>query len=131
MKFIDDEHKLFYEQKLKEMGKSDIYRQALVYTLGISETTRVHFADIFNIKEGLINRKSLSKPYQTSSSLKVTRMAFSLWNSNSYDSDEDVENGIVSPYYTPSQIFCTSDAPYFWEAIKIRYPEYTVRKVIL
>ena len=88
MKFIDLEHKLFYEQKLKEIGKSDAYSRALIYTLGICETTRKHFVDIFDIKEGLINRNSLQEAYQTSTSIKVTRMAFNLWNNNIYDSDE-------------------------------------------
>ena len=125
LKFVDIEHQNFYEHKLKEIGKSDVYRMALIYTLGICETTREHFKDIFDMKEGLINRNSLQEAYQTSTSMKVTRMAFSLWNSNSYDSDEDLENGIVSTHYTPSEVFCCSYAPYFWEAIKIRYPEYT------
>lgn len=124
MKFIDEQHKQFYEEKLKLTGKEDVYRKALIYTLGICETTRENFADIFNIKEGLINRDSLQEAYQTSTSMRVTRMAFSLWNSNCYDSDEDLENGIVSTHYTPSDIFCCSYAPYFYEAIKIRYPEY-------
>ncbi len=42
-----------------------------------------------------------------------------------YDSEEDLEKGHISSSYAPSEIFCCSYAPYFWEAIKIRYPEYT------
>ena len=125
MKFIDKEHEEFYKEKLKEIGTGDVYRKALIYTLGICETTREHFNDIFNLRDGLINRNSLQAPYQTGTSMKVTRMAFSLWNSNSYDSDEDKENGQVSTYYNPTEIFSCSYAPYFWEAIKIRFPEYT------
>lgn len=125
MNFIDEQHKQFYEEKLKLTGKEDVYRKALIYTLGICETTREHFNDIFDMKEGLINRNSLQEAYQTSTSMKVTRLSFSLWNSNNYDSDEDLENGIVSTHYNPSDIFCCSYAPYFWEAIKVRYPEYT------
>ena len=125
MKFIELEHKKFYEQKLKEIGSNDIYRQALIYILGICETTREHFDDIINLKEGLINRNSLQAPYQTGTSAKVTRMAFNLWNSCNYDSDEDLKNGQVSTYYNPTEIFSCSYAPYFWEAIKIRFPEYT------
>ncbi len=128
MKFIDKEHEEFYKEKLNEIGQEDVYRKALVYTLGICETTREHFTDIFNIKEGLINRASLQKAYQTSTSMKTTRLSFSLWNSNNYDSDEDLENGIVSTHYNPSDIFCCSYAPYFYEAIKIRYPEYTTNE---
>ena len=124
-KFIDRKHKQFYEQKLKEIGKSDVYRKALVYTLAMCETTREHFADIFNLKDGEININSLQAPYQTSSSEKVTRMAFSLWNRCNYDSEEDIENHKPSIYYNPSEIFCCGYAPYFYEAIKLRYPEYT------
>lgn len=125
MKFIDKEHEEFYKDKINEIGTGDVYRKALIYTLGICETTREHFNNIFDIKQGLINRDALQQPYQTGTSLKVTRMAFSLWNSNCYDSDEDLEKRIVSTHYNPSEIFCCSFAPYFYEAIKIRYPEYT------
>lgn len=34
------------------------------------------------------------------------------------------KKGKVSEYYNPSEIFCCSYAPYFVEALKIRYPEY-------
>ena len=125
VKFIELEHKKFYEQKLKEIGSNDIYRKTIIYTLGICETTREHFNDIFNLRDGLINRNSLQAPYQTGTSMKVTRMAFNLWNSCNYDSDEDLKNGQVSTYYNPTEIFSCSYAPYFWEAIKIRFPEYT------
>lgn len=123
MEFFDNKHKQFYEQKLKEIGKSDVYRKALVYTLGICETTREHFNNIFNLKSGEININAVTAPYQTSTSKKVTRMAFSLWNRCNYDSEQDIENDKVSTYYNPSEIFCCTYAPYFWQAIKIRYPE--------
>lgn len=53
-------------------------------------------------------------------------MALNLWNpSIVYDSEADIENEQASSHYAPSEIFCCSYAPYFWESIKIRYPEYT------
>ena len=61
----------------------------------------------------------------TSSSEKTTRMAFSLWNRCCFDSDEDSANRKASRYYNPSEIFSCGYAPYFYEGIKIRYPEYT------
>lgn len=124
-KFIDEEHKQFYELKLQEIGKSDVYRKALIYILAMCETTREHFNDIFNIKDGEININSLQAPYQTGSSEKVTRMAFSLWNRCNYDSEEDIENNKPSIYYNPSEIFCCGYAPYFYESVRLRYPEYT------
>ena len=98
MKFIDSKHREFWNNKYKEMeqmGKTDVYYKAIVYTLGICE---------------------------------ITRMAFSLWNSCNYDSEKDIENEKVSDKYNVSEIFCCSYAPYFYEGIKIRYPEYTREK---
>lgn len=128
MKFIDKEHEDFYYEKLSELeknGKMDVYYRSCVYTLGISETTRNHFNNIFNIKLGEINVNSINAAYQTDTTEKVTRLAFSLWNRCNYDSEDDYEMDKVSKGYNVSEIFCCSYAPYFYEAIKIRYPEYT------
>lgn len=129
MNFIDDEHKSFFENKMKELnklGKKDVYYKSLVYTLGICETTREHFKEIFNINQSEVNLDSIQKGWQTGTSEKVTRMAFNLWNhSLMYDSEDDLDKEKISSSYAPSEIFCCSFAPYFWEAIKIRYPEYT------
>ena len=129
MKFIDSEHEKFYFETINETKKSDVYYRALIYTLGICELTREHFNEIFDIKNGEINFDSIIAGWQTGTSAKVTRMAFSLWNSNSmYDSEEDCKNNKISCYYNPSEIFCCSYAPYFYEGVKIRYPEYTIER---
>lgn len=131
MKFIDNKHKEFWNNKYREMeqmGKTDVYYKSIVYVLGICETTRDNFNKIFDLKKGEINIDSLQAPYQTGSSAKVTRMAFSLWNRCNYDSSEDIENENISTKYNPSEIFCCSYAPYFYEGVKIRYPEYTREK---
>ncbi len=128
MKFIDSKHREFWNEKYKEMermGKTDVYYKSIVYVLGICETTRDNFNKIFDLKKGEINIDSINGAYQTGSSEKVTRLAFSLWNRCNYDSQEDIEKGNVSTSYNPSEIFCCSYAPYFYEGIKIRYPEYT------
>ena len=113
---------------MEQMGKTDVYYKAIVYTLGICETTRDNFSKIFNLRTGEINIDSINGAYQTSTSEKVTRMAFSLWNRCNYDSEKDIENEKVSDKYNVSEIFCCSYAPYFYEGIKIRYPEYTREK---
>lgn len=131
IKCIDDEHKRFVEEKYAEcktLGKSDVYYKSLIYVLGISESTREHFSEIFNIKSGEININSLSSAWQTYTSAQVTRMAFSLWNRCCYDKEEDIEQEKVSSFYTPSEVFCSSYAPFLYEGIKIRYPEYTQEK---
>lgn len=133
MEFIDKEHELFWKEKnllLQEYRRTSSYYKALVYTLGICETTRNNFNKIFDIENGEINIDSINDPYQTSTSMKVTRMAFSLFNGCNYDSEEDIETGRISSNYNVSDIFCCSYAPYFFEAIKIKYPEYFKENII-
>ena len=128
MHFIDNEHELFFINTLKEIHKHkriDAYYVSLVYTLGISEVTREHFNNIFNVKEGEINIDSIEAPWQTDTSAKVTRMVFSLWNRCAYDSIEDWQNNKASSKYNPIEIFSCTYAPYFYGGVKIRYPEYT------
>ncbi len=131
MKFIDKEHEEFYNKKFEIMqkyGKTDVYYKATIYILGISEVTRENCENIFSLENGEINISSIKSAYQTSTSAKVTRMAFCLWNGCNYDSEKDYENEKVSSNYNPSEIFCCAYAPYFWEGIKIRYPEYAKYK---
>lgn len=134
MKFVDNEHKKFFLKKLEEAKKCchiDVYYKSLIYALSICETTRNHFYEIFDLSNGEVNIDSIQKEWQTSTSLKVTRMALNLWNDNLiYDSEEELEDNKISSKYAPSEIFCCGYAPYFWEAIKIRYPEYTNDKNI-
>lgn len=127
MKFIDNVHKQFYERKykkLKSLGKEDRYYKSIIYTLAMCDTTREHFSDIFDLENGEININSLSSPYQTGTSEKITRLAFNLWNGCCYDSEQDFINDNASVKYNPSELFCCSYAPYFYQAIMIRYPEY-------
>ena len=128
MKFVDDKHEKFYYEKMCELlqyRKNDVYYTSLIYTLAICDITRNHFKNIFNIKEGTININALSEAYQTSTSIKVTRLAFNLFNSCIYDTDEDIEKDKVSKLYAVDNIFCCTYAPFFYESIKLRYPEYT------
>lgn len=132
MEFIDDKHELFFVSKLKELskyGKGDVYYYSLIYTLGICPSTREHFKEIFDMKEGKINMDSINISWQTGVSRKVTRMAFSLWNRCMYDSEKDAENNQISSSYNPSEIFSCTYAPYFYEGVKLRYPEYTKEKL--
>lgn len=127
MNFVDEEHKLFWSEKYKiieKYGKVDVYYKSLIYTLGISEITRSHFSEIFDIKNGEINIDCINFSWQTNTSAKVVRLAFSLWNACNYDNTRDYENNKISKLYNISEIFSCGFAPFFVEAIKIRYPEY-------
>ncbi len=131
MNFINEEHELFFVNKMKELynkGKTDTYYTSLIYALGICKTTREHFEEIFDTQNGEINVNAINQKWQTSTSSKVTRLAFSLWNGCMYDSEKDFENEKMSAGYNISEIFSCSYAPYFYKAIMLKYPEYTEEK---
>jgi len=131
MLFKNDEHKEFYDKqidtwKLYNKGRADCYAHALIYTLGICDDTRLHFESICDVKRRRVVPKAIYAGWQSSGSTKVTRLAFQLFtdqpvtaysDTDGFDFDECKE-------YSVSDIFCCGFAPYFVEAIKLRYPEY-------
>lgn len=134
--FMDQQHEAFYKDMIKEFtdrngGRApDVYQEAMAYTLGLTEETRQHAGSIFNLKENGIEPSSLIAPWQTSTTRKVTRLAFNLWNgfTGKVESDESEEEGYrigeTDPAFAVDNIFCSSLGRYFFEAIKLRYPEY-------
>lgn len=125
--FISEKHKEFYYDKLKEVRYQDVYHKALIYTLGINDDTRNNINRVYDFKEGLVNPECLHDGWQTSGSLRVVRMAFNLYcnGTPSLDLfDKEEEKIRECRMYSPEELFCCSYAPYFWQAIQIRYPEY-------
>lgn len=128
--FISEEHKKFYSMMLEKSGNADCYHEALFYTLGINPDTRNHVNEIYDFEEGCIQIECIAKGWQTSSSLRVTRLAFNLYA-------DDVPTTLLEKYeedaekqfnecrkYSVSDIFCCCYGAYFFQAIGLRYPEY-------
>lgn len=126
MKFIDKEHENFFYRILKQYeengGRMDCYATSAIYLLGLSDDTRRNFNTLFDMKERVILQDGLHAGWQTGSSIKVCRLAFNLWNGFCYEADGNNEK--VSDDYVTDNIFCCSYAEYFFEAIRLRYPEY-------
>ncbi len=125
--FHDEEHKKFYYENLKKVRYQDECHKALLYCLGISQDTRRNIHQIYDFKTGNVKTKCLQEGWLTSSSSKVVRMAFNLYcnYTPSILDYEDTEEQISEcRQYTIEKLFCCSYAPYFWQAIQIRYPEY-------
>ncbi|MDE7332475.1 MAG: hypothetical protein K2O16_09580 [Lachnospiraceae bacterium] len=127
MVFSNGEHEKFYYEKLEQARYQDCYHKALIYILGISEDTRNHFSQIYDIKSGYIKTECLHQGWQTSGSVRIVRLAFNLYTDgmpsvDDYESrDEQVSE---SRGYSVSDIFCGGYAMYFWQGIQLRYPEY-------
>ena len=65
--------------------------------------------------------------WQTSGSVKVVRMAYNLYCNGTpsvLDYDDAEEQVDECRLYTVEELFCCAYAPYFWQAVQIRYPEY-------
>lgn len=125
--FKNKEHEKFYNEYLPQCRYQDVYHKALVYCLGISEDTRNHAKKIYDFRTGYVQTECLQEGWITSGSAKIVRMAFNLYcnNAPSVDDYEKTEEQLKeSACYTVEDLFCCGYARYFWEAIKIRYPEY-------
>lgn len=125
--FISEKHRDFFIQKVEEILDVDVYHEALIYCLGISEDTRNHFNDVYDAKARCINVKCLNHGWQTSGTVRIVRLAFNLYcngtpSVNLYRKTEDKVRECTA--YGPEELFCCSYAPFFWQAIQIRYPEY-------
>ncbi len=74
MVFANEEHEKFYYEKLEQARYQDCYHKALIYILGISEDTRNHFSQIYDMKSGFIKPECLHQGWQTSGSVRVVRL---------------------------------------------------------
>lgn len=112
--FKDNAHKQFFYSSLMRCKKQDTYHQAFFFAAGLSNDTRSYIADLFDFEQDVIKADGLYAGWQTSGTDRITRLAFNLWNGWVEDGNEY----LVSPY----ELFTDSNAPYFWEAIRLRYP---------
>lgn len=132
MLFKSPDHWKFYNEKFSSGGiTSDCYHRALVYTLGICDDTRLRFDEIYDKKKRSIVSGVISAGWQTAGSLRATRLAFNLFTDNTPtsfscgDSESQQHDALEEcKKYSVSDVFCCEFAPFFFQAIAIRYPEY-------
>ena len=124
--FRNQEHEMFYRSCLPKCRRQDVYHKALVYCLGISGDTRRNIGHIFDFEKGSVKPKCLEEGWITSGSARAVRMAFNLFcngtpSAHALEGDEKVKE---CQRYTVEDLFCCEYAVYFWEAVRLRYPEY-------
>ena len=124
IRFADEAHKAFYIEHAQKL-KPDAYLKSLIYTLGICRDTRRNFGSVYDGSTRAIIPGAICQPWQTGSSLKVTRLAFQLFTDTTPTAFMgDVPDIDECRHYSVSNIFCCGFAPYFFEAIILRYHEY-------
>lgn len=127
MIFYDEQHETTYNEVCSRMKYLDCYHRSLAYLLALDSVLREHIEAVYDFQEDVIKIEGLSKGFQTGTSKKTTRLAFNLWN-GCYDEGEEYTDKdgykvpLPSSYYTPDQIFCCTEyAPYYWQAIQVRF----------
>jgi len=127
MRFYDEEHEEKFVEFCQKMKYLDEYHKAAAYLLALDVVCREHIADLFDFAEDVIKPDGLDKDWQTSTSRKTTRLLLNLWNGYCSDGkkgrDEDgYEVELPSENYAVDNIFNCSYAPYYFEAVRIRFP---------
>ncbi len=125
--FRNEKHKQFFLEYLSKCRYADVYHAALVYCLGIGDDTRKYVNSIYDFKTGYVKTECLHEGWITSGSAKIIRMAYNLYCNgvpSEYDYEDLEEKLDECKRYTVEDLFCCGYAEYFWQAIKIRYPEY-------
>ena len=127
IEFKNNEHETFYHENIAKCKIQDSYHKALIYCLGIGNDTRRNLSRIYDFRTGCVKPECLREGWQTSGSGRIVRMAFNLYCDGTPGIEEDSspeEQMREMKLFTVSELFCTGDARWFWEAIKLRYPEY-------
>lgn len=125
--FRDDTHEELFTNWCEELHiEEDPEYLAALYLLAMDEVVRNHAREVFDFENLCIIPDSINRDWQTGTSSKTTRLIFNLYNYGIHEDTssegEPVEGSSYS--YTPAIIFASSYAPYYVQALKIRYPDY-------
>lgn len=111
IKFESERHEKKFYELIKRLPKRHLTREGycLAYLLALIGRCE---NDLFDFKEGLIKPDGLREGWQTSSTVKTTKLMFALWNGCFYnEEDANIYN-----------IFGYSEwDKYYIEAIRIRF----------
>ena len=101
---------------MERMKRNDPYHRSAAYLMALANLVP---QDVFDFEKDCIIREGLQEGWQTSSSIKATRLMFNLWNCCTEDSSDSPNS---SRYFAVDEIFYNYEyAPFFYEAIRIRY----------
>ena len=118
--YVNDAHQKFFMRMCLNfhfIEYSDIYRCALFYCIGATETSRNHINEIYDFEEGSIHPECLRSPWQTSTSWKMILLGFDLYHNG------PVDNSIAFDRASPSHLFSGDLFIAKTEALKIRFFE--------
>ena len=127
--FINEEHHRFYSSTLKRFLNPAAPEKALCYCLGIHPAIRWHVDHIYDFSTKQVTPECIHEGWVAAAEdpediRTVIRMAYNLYGGTPSVAEADDQLRECQKY-TANELFGCRYAPYFWEAIKLRYPEYT------
>lgn len=129
MRFYDDTQETLFFEILAKMNHTDCYHAAVAYLISLDNVCRDHIDRLYDFSTDCIKPEALQEGWQTGTSMKTTRLMFNLWNGccsdgETYTDKKGYEKDLPSSRFAVDEIFCCAYAPYYYEAVKLRYPEY-------
>jgi len=118
MLFYTQKHEMNYLWFFAKMPR-DVYHRALIYLLTLDEACCDHISEIYDFENQQIIPEALTKPWNTSVSIKTMRLAFNLFTGHTNWSDDKSPD-----LFSPAELFCSEYMKYYIEAVKMRYPEF-------
>lgn len=113
--FYDTEHASIYSQISSKMKEWDCYHQTVAYLISLDKACRSHIEDLFDFEHDNMLPSGLYAEWQCEASRKTMRLALNLWYGYI---DEETERNT-----TPVDIFDSDLAVFYFEAIKLRFPQ--------
>ena len=127
--YKDKDHELNYNFLLQLITRITSTRKAVAYLLALEPLCFEHCRELYDFHEDNTIPEGLDKAWHTSASRRTTRLAFNLFNGyfsdgETYIGSDGFEEMLPSRFYTPYTFFGCEDAPYYVEALKIRFPKF-------
>ena len=129
MIFKDKDHELNYNFLLQTMKRVTPNHQAVAYLLALNPICFEHCRELYDFHENCTITEGLDRAWHTLSSRRTTRLAFNLFNGyfsdgETYIGDDGFEEMLPSRFFTPYTFFGCDEAPYYVEAVRIRFQKY-------
>lgn len=125
MNFKNKQHEENYNRFLSLSHSKDSYHKALFYLLALDDSLVNNINSLYSFQEDEIIFEGLDKAFQTSGSLRVTRLAINLFSSVTFSGqyiNEDEGYKDDAKNYAPDNIFNDANIFYFFEALLLRFP---------
>ena len=120
--FKDKGHVDLFFYGLQRCNNYDARHQAVFYCLGIDQGIREHLSDVFDFLNDTLMPEAMSCEWMSDVGKRCIWMAACLFDDMPVGMHGNDEGYSLD-------IFCCEYGPYFWEAIKLRYPDYCRRYI--